>query len=174
MGLKDSVAKNFFSRPKILACILNHVLHEGKQVIQPEQITDRCGEHLKILQNADGSFSAFGGDGGLVPTSESISQVLVALSALGIDADKDPRFIKNGNSVLDALLSYYVEGGGFRHIMEYGRDGMATEQAYYALTAYYRMLDGDPEAISSYQGEYMIQYSWAEMTAARLQFQYLE
>lgn len=39
---------------------------------------------------------------------------------------------------------------------------------------YYRMLDGDPEAISSYQGEYMIQYSWAEMTAARLQFQYLE
>ena len=56
MGLKDSVAKNFFSRPKILACILNHVLHDGKQVVHPEQITDRCGEHLKIIQNADGTY----------------------------------------------------------------------------------------------------------------------
>ncbi|MBR5382490.1 MAG: bacterial Ig-like domain-containing protein [Clostridia bacterium] len=107
-----------------------------------KKAVDEALDTLSRMQNADGSFSAFGGDGGLVPTSESISQVLVALSALGIDADKDPRFIKNGNSVLDALLSYYVEGGGFRHIMEYGRDGMATEQAYYALTAYYRMLDG--------------------------------
>ena len=97
---------------------------------------------LSRMQNADGSFSAFGGDGGLVPTSESISQILVALSSLGIDADKDPRFIKNGHSVLDALCEYFVEGGGFRHLMGYDRDGMATEQAYYALTAYYRMLDG--------------------------------
>ena len=56
MGLKDSVAKNFFSRPQILACILNHFLYEGRQVIQPGQIIDRCGEHLKILQNEDGSF----------------------------------------------------------------------------------------------------------------------
>jgi len=35
---------------------------------------------------------------------------------------------------------------------------------------YYRFLRGDPEAVNAYQGEYMLQYSWAEMTAAQLIF----
>ena len=34
---------------------------------------------------------------------------------------------------------------------------------------YYRMLDGDIDAVNSFRGEYMRQYSWAEMTLARLQ-----
>lgn len=37
---------------------------------------------------------------------------------------------------------YYVDGGGFKHLLDYERDGMATEQAYYALTAYDRLLSG--------------------------------
>lgn len=106
------------------------------------QAADRALETLSRMQNADGSFSAFGSGEGLVPTSESISQVLVALSALGIDADTDPRFVKNGHSVVEALCAYFVEGGGFRHLLSLPLDGMATEQAYYALTAYFRMLDG--------------------------------
>ncbi len=35
---------------------------------------------------------------------------------------------------------------------------------------YYRLLDGDAEAAGDYHREYMKQYSWAEQTAARLQF----
>lgn len=35
---------------------------------------------------------------------------------------------------------------------------------------YYRLLDGDEKAAQSFDGEYMKQYSWAEETAARLQF----
>ena len=35
---------------------------------------------------------------------------------------------------------------------------------------YYRMLDGDVEAVNSFHGEYMLQYSWAEMTAGQLAF----
>jgi two-component SAPR family response regulator len=35
---------------------------------------------------------------------------------------------------------------------------------------YYRMLNGDIDALNSYHGEYMNQYSWAELTSARLQF----
>lgn len=35
---------------------------------------------------------------------------------------------------------------------------------------YYRMLEGDMEAVNAYQGEYMVQYSWAEMTAGKLAF----
>lgn len=34
-----------------------------------------------------------------------------------------------------------------------------------------RMLRGDPEAINAYRGEYMTQYSWAELTAGKLWFQ---
>ena len=103
---------------------------------------DRALETVSRMQNADGSFSAFGGDGGLLPTSESISQIVVALSALNIDAASDERFIKNGRSVLDALCSFYIDGGGFAHVPGGERDGMATEQGYYALTAYFRMLEG--------------------------------
>lgn len=35
---------------------------------------------------------------------------------------------------------------------------------------YYRMLDGDMDAVNSYRGEYMTQYSWAEVTAGSLYF----
>lgn len=37
---------------------------------------------------------------------------------------------------------------------------------------YYRLLAGDPEVLRAWDGEYMSQYSWAEPTAARLQFMY--
>ena len=35
---------------------------------------------------------------------------------------------------------------------------------------YYRMLEGDIEAINAFGGTYMTEYSWAELTAGRLQF----
>ena len=40
--------------------------------------------------------------------------------------------------ILDALAGFYVTGGGFRHTAGGERNGMATEQGYYALAAYYR------------------------------------
>ncbi len=89
---------------------------------------------LSEIQNDNGSFSSVDG-----PNSESIAQVIVALAALGIDADTDARFVKNGISAMDALLTYYIPGGGFRHILEGNLDGMSTEQAFYALVAYERM-----------------------------------
>lgn len=36
---------------------------------------------------------------------------------------------------------------------------------------YYRMLEGDIEAINAFGGTYMTEYSWAELTTGRLQFQ---
>ena len=35
---------------------------------------------------------------------------------------------------------------------------------------YYHMLDGDMKAVNSFQGEYMMQYSWAEITTGQLTF----
>ena len=92
---------------------------------------------LTMMQAADGSFASIDGT-----SSESSAQVITALAALGIDAHTDARFIKNGVSAIDALCAFYVEGGGFKHIPDGNLDGMATEQGYYALTAYFRMLEG--------------------------------
>lgn len=36
---------------------------------------------------------------------------------------------------------------------------------------YYRMLAGDMTALNAYGGEYMVDYSWAELTSGRLHFQ---
>ena len=107
-----------------------------------KQAIDKAIARLYEMQDDDGGFSTTYGDGKYIATSESTAQVLTALSALGIDGDTDSRFVKNGSSVVDALLRYYVKGGGFKHIMDGEIDGMGTEQAYYALTAYYRFLSG--------------------------------
>lgn len=39
---------------------------------------------------------------------------------------------------------------------------------------YYRMLEGDLQAADAYHGEYMTQYSWAEITRARLHFRFIQ
>ncbi len=110
---------------------------------QVRTAVDKAIDKLSQMQQADGSFCADYGDGNPVATSESIAQVITGLTALGIDPATDPRFVKSGGSALDALLRYYVDGGGFRHLLEGERDGMATEQGYYALTAYFRFRSGE-------------------------------
>ena len=97
---------------------------------------DKALEALSALQRNDGGFGSWG-----TVNSESCDQVIVALTALGIDPTTDSRFIKNGNTVLDALAGFYVNGGGFRHTAGGDLDGMATEQGYYALAAYYRFVN---------------------------------
>lgn len=73
---------------------------------------------------------------------ESTAQVIVALSSLGINPTTDKRFIKNNNNPITDLMRYYVKGGGFEHVKGGGLNQMATEQGYYALVAYERLLQG--------------------------------
>lgn len=79
---------------------------------------------------------------GKYTTSESCAQVVVALSALGIDANTDPRFVKGEGdaavSVLGNLLQYHIKDSGFKHTADGTVDRMATEQGLYALAAYQR------------------------------------
>ena len=98
---------------------------------------DQALNTLSAMQRADGGFGSWG-----TVNSESCAQVIVALTALGIDPATDSRFVKNGLTVLDALAGFYVDGGGFKHIADGELDGMATEQGYYALAAYYRLVNG--------------------------------
>jgi prenyltransferase beta subunit len=94
---------------------------------------DRAVAWLSKKQDSEGGFGS---------SSESISQVITALSALGIDPSVDERFIKNGKSALDALLSFAVADGGFKHTKTGSVNGMATEQGTYALVAFDRFLNG--------------------------------
>lgn len=99
---------------------------------------DKALTWLSAHQNSKGEFATTAS-----VTSESQSQVIVALTSLGIDPAKDPRFVKNGNSAIDALLSYYVAGGGFKHVeANWKANGLATVQGNYALVAYYRFISG--------------------------------
>ena len=93
---------------------------------------------LSNAQQDNGGFMSWG-----TANSESCAQVIVALTALGIDPAADSRFVKNGASPLDGLCAFACEGGGFRHSEEQAEpDGMATEQGFYALAAYDRFWQG--------------------------------
>lgn len=88
-------------------------------------------------QNEIGGFSSWGTE-----NSESCVQIIVALAELGIPLD-DARFVKNGNTLLDNLMTYYVAGNGFLHTIDgSGSNQMASEQAFYGLVAAQRMRDG--------------------------------
>lgn len=80
-------------------------------------------------------------------SSESCAQVVIALSALNLDANTDVRFTKTVEgktlSVLGNLLQYRVaENGGFKHqFADKAVNEMATEQALCAMAAYARFTE---------------------------------
>ena len=73
-------------------------------------------------------------------SSDSGSQVILALCSLGIDPTKDKRFIKNGGDPVSALLSFETEDGGIDTALGSSGAGkktnvLATRQAISAITA---------------------------------------
>lgn len=98
--------------------------------------TERALAYLSSQQNGQGGFTSYNAQ-----SSETVAQVIVALTELGISLE-DPRFVKNGNTLMDALLQFQKEDGGFSHLMDGETDLLATEQAFYALVAAERMRRG--------------------------------
>lgn len=92
---------------------------------------------LSSLQEPDGGYTSWGSS-----NSESVAQVIVALTELGVPLD-DERFTKNDLTVEDALLRFAQESGAFVHVLDGGDDGMATEQAFYALASIHRAETGE-------------------------------
>lgn len=109
-----------------------------KDDVEVKAAVDAALAYLSDAQQDDGGFMGWG-----TANSESCAQVIVALTALGIDPAADSRFVKNGASPLDGLCAFACTGGGFRHSARQTKpDGMATEQGFYALTAYDRFQQG--------------------------------
>ena len=120
------------------------------------QVVDESIQTLSELQLPEGDFASWETE-----NAESTVQVLVALAALGKDPLNDERFIKNGNNLLDGIMKYKNDDGGFIHSKVYNPDNptslpdesntMASEQVLYSLVALYR-----------YKGDYRTLYDFRE------------
>lgn len=108
---------------------------------------DKALDCLSKLQLDTGDFRSWG-----TRNSESVSQIIVSLCSIGVDPQNDPRFIKNGINLLDALFYYQQEDGGFAHSYESDpgnpaavageSNSIATDQALLALAAVWRQAQG--------------------------------
>lgn len=113
------------------------------RAVTVRETVDEAVLWLSQNQNEDGGFSSWGQE-----NSESCSQVILALCALGIDPVNDSRFIKNGKSTLDGLMKFRNKDGGFAHSAsasggaETESNSIAGEQALCALSALYRFRMG--------------------------------
>lgn len=99
---------------------------------------DKALTCLSGLQDKSGGFVSWG-----TANAESVAQVIVALCELGIGLD-DTRFVKNGHTLTENLLSFRQPNGGFYHALggADGDDQLATEQGFYALVAITRAENG--------------------------------
>lgn len=98
---------------------------------------ERATELISELQDDDAGYKSYG-----VSNPESAAQVIVALTAMGIDPFTDARFIKNGLTLLDAVERFRLENGTFAHTLGGAENAMATVQTLYGLVSYKRMLNG--------------------------------
>lgn len=108
--------------------------HTGRSDVR--YAVDRALSLLSSKQLDSGGFKSMGSE-----NCESAAQVVTALSALGIDAQYDSRFVKSGGSALSAMLSYRNSDGSFAHIGS-GYNESATVQAFYAMVAFVRYCRG--------------------------------
>ncbi len=135
-GLPDASAADERSDPDITGMALQ-ALAKYQDRDDVKKVTGEALACLSKMQNAKGGFASWG-----TANSESCVQVIVALTELGVSLD-DPRFVKNGNTLVDNLLTFYRPGQGFLHTADRsGVNLMATEQAMYGLVAAQRARQG--------------------------------
>ena len=75
-----------------------------------KEATDKALSFLSSSQLESAGFKSYGTE-----NPESAAQVVVALTSLNINPLKDSRFIKNGKTAVDAMLSYEITTGAYSH-----------------------------------------------------------
>lgn len=104
-----------------------------------KQAIDKAVSFLSNVQGPTGGFQeAF--VGGI--SSEATAQVIIGLTANGFDP-RSQAFTKNSVNLIDHLLSFRADDGGFKHLAD-DRDsnGIATEQALQAIVAFDLYING--------------------------------
>ena len=107
-----------------------------RQLPEVSKAVNAALSRMSLQQTKTGGFASHG-----VENAESCAQMITALCELGIPLT-DTRFVKNGSTVLDCLMTYRTENGGFCHVQGGAVNQMSTEQALYALAAAKRQTDG--------------------------------
>ena len=116
------------SEPDITGMALQALApYKDNSIVQTS--TEKGLAWLSEMQNGNGGFSAYEEE-----NPESSVQAIVALCSLGISI-KDSRFVKNGKTILDNLLTFCHNGREFKHTRNGTSNLMATEQCFYALVA---------------------------------------
>ncbi|MBO6155191.1 MAG: terpene cyclase/mutase family protein [Lachnospiraceae bacterium] len=97
-------------------------------------VVDNAVAALSKMQSADGAFAS-----GMDENSNTTAMVVLGLSELGINADTDAKFVKNGISAVDALCSFATDNGGFGWTDNVDDNDLSTCQSYASLGSYFRM-----------------------------------
>lgn len=135
-GGTEASSKDSSSDPDVTGMALQ-ALAKYQDQSAVKTATKKALECISQKQSSSGGFASWG-----TANSESCVQIIVALCELGIPLD-DSRFVKNGNTLLDNLMSFYIKGNGFLHTKEgSGSNQMATEQGFYGLVAAQRFQQG--------------------------------
>jgi Domain of unknown function (DUF4430) len=102
---------------------------------------EKAVQWLKDLQQAAGTGGFYdeinGGD-----SSETVAQVIIGLTAIGIDPASS-EFTVNDINLVEHLLSFQTSDGGFQHLKgDNSSNNISTSQGLLALVAYQKYLDG--------------------------------
>ena len=140
----------------------------------------------KVTARCFGQFEAFWND---VPLSfdrrktkellaylidkEGASCTAEEISAALWEEEWDLKLTKNRIRVLVSDLKAVLERIGMGDLL-IRRSGRLAVRRDLLDCDYYRMLDGDATALNSFDGQYMQQYPWAELTSGRLYFRYID
>ncbi len=135
-GGTSKETKDSTSDPDITGMALQALAkYQDKPAVK--KVTEEALACMSKMQKLNGGYNSWGSE-----NSESCVQVLCALNELGVSID-DPRFVKNGKTILDALMTYHLKGNGFLHVLQgTGSNQMASEQGFYGLISTKRALEG--------------------------------
>lgn len=85
----------------------------------------------EFIDKAIAGLGSVQADNGSFGNVNSDAMVVIGLASMGVDPARDPRFVKDGGSLADAILLYANDrGDGF---VSYGDADLATEQGFRAL-----------------------------------------
>ncbi len=97
---------------------------------------EKALHYIEENQCDDGNF-----DYGTYKSSETLSQLIIALTCLGVNPDSK-NFVKEHKTLMQLLLTYQNADGRFSHVNGMEANDMATEQAVLAMEAYINFFEG--------------------------------